>query len=152
VVIAGTGSVVVGKTPRGEIIQTGGWGRVIGDEGSGYYLGREALLAVALQYDRRGDATKLREAFAKEFEWETREQVVDSVYKDKFDIASLAPIVFETASRNDPVSQRILQKGATHLAEQVSVIVLQMGILRKVGLVMCGASSTMKRCMRISFI
>ena len=139
VVIAGTGSIVVGKTPRGETIVAGGWGRIIGDEGSGYYIGREALSALALQYDKRGPATTLRDVFAKHFNWRTRDDIIASVYRDRFDIASLAPMVFETASGNDTVSQQILQRGATHLAEQIRVIVLQMGILRKVGLVMCGS-------------
>ena len=138
VVIAGTGSVVMGKTLRGDIIRTGGWGRIIGDEGSGYYIGREALTVVAQHLDKRGDVGKLPDAFAKKFQWKTREDIVTAVYQDHFDIASLAPVVFETAKANDMVSQRILQKAATLLAEQIRVVVLQLGILRKVGLVMCG--------------
>ena len=138
VVIAGTGSVVMGKTSRGDIVRTGGWGRILGDEGSGYYIGREALAAVAQHLDKRGDAGRLPDAIAKKFQWKTREDIVTAVYQDHVDIASLAPVVFETAKENDMVSQRILQKAATSLAEQIRVVVLQLGILRKVGLVMCG--------------
>jgi N-acetylglucosamine kinase-like BadF-type ATPase len=138
VIIAGTGSIVVGKTQRGDIIRVGGWGRILGDEGGGYFIGREAVRAVALHYDRRGDSGKLREVLARRFHWESPDQIMAAVYQEKFDLASLAPVVFETAADNDHVSQRILQNSASLLAEQARIVVMQMGILRKVGLVMSG--------------
>jgi len=139
VVIAGTGSIVIGKTQRGEVVTVGGWGRIVGDEGSGYYIGREALAAIALHMDKRGEATRVKDVVARTFGWETREQLIAAVYHENFDIASLAPVIFEAAAAYDVVSQRILQKAATLLADQASVIVKQMGILRKVGMVMCGS-------------
>ena len=138
VIIAGTGSIVIGKNSRGDVLSVGGWGRTLGDEGSGYFIGREALIAVTLHYDKRGDSGKLREVFARQFKWESRDQIIAAIYQEKFEIASLAPVVIETAANNDIVSQRILQKAATLLVEQARVIVMQMGILRKVGLVLCG--------------
>ena len=138
VVIAGTGSIVLGKTPRGDVLRTGGWGRILGDEGSGYYIGREALMAVTQQMDKRGDAGKLTEILAGKFGWKTREEIISAVYQEEFDIPSLTPLVFEAAVKNDIVSQRILQRAAQQLSEQIRVVVLQLGILRKVGLVMCG--------------
>lgn len=138
VIIAGTGSVVTGKTERKEIITVGGWGRILGDEGSGYYLGREALRLVTLTFDGRGEPTKLRELFAKKLNWQTREDVITAVYQDKFELSKLAPLVMEAASDHDLVAQRLLQQGAAHLADQARVIVMKMGILRKVGLVLCG--------------
>jgi N-acetylglucosamine kinase-like BadF-type ATPase len=138
VMIAGTGSIVVGKTARGDIMRVGGWGRLIGDEGSGFAIGREALNLLALQYDGRGDAGRLREAFAREYKWESRDQIIAAVYQDRIDPASLAPLVIRTAGNNCIVAQRILQKAATALVEQARVVVMQMGILRKVGMVMLG--------------
>jgi N-acetylglucosamine kinase-like BadF-type ATPase len=138
VMIAGTGSIVVGKTPRGDVMRVGGWGRTIGDEGSGYAIGREALSLLALHYDGRGDSGRLREAFAREYKWETRDQIIAAIYQEKIDPAQLAPLVIQTAGNNCVVSQRILQRAATSLAEQARIVVMQMGILRKVGLVMLG--------------
>jgi N-acetylglucosamine kinase-like BadF-type ATPase len=138
VMIAGTGSIVVGKTVRGDVMRVGGWGRMIGDEGSGFALGREALSQLALFYDGRGDCGRLREAFAREYAWESRDQIIAAIYQEKIDPASLAPLVIQTAGNNCVVSQRILQKAATSLVEQARVVVMQMGILRKVGLVMLG--------------
>jgi N-acetylglucosamine kinase-like BadF-type ATPase len=138
VIIAGTGSVVIGKNSRGELLTVGGWGRILGDEGSGYFVGREAVRAVALQMDRRGEATKLKNKFAETYKWGTRADIIRAVYQEKFELSRLAPIVFEAATENDAVSQKLLQNAAIQLAEQARVIVMQMGILRKVGLVMIG--------------
>ncbi|MBM2846837.1 MAG: putative N-acetylglucosamine kinase [Bacteroidetes bacterium] len=138
VIIAGTGSIVTGKTERREVITVGGWGRILGDEGSGYYIGREALRLVTLVLDGRGGSTKLKELFARKLNWQTRDDLITAVYQDKFELSKLAPLVMEAASDHDLVSQRLLQQAASHLADQARVIVMKMGILRKVGLVMCG--------------
>ncbi len=138
VVIAGTGSVVIGKTARGDILMCGGWGRFLGDEGSGYFLGREALRAVTLQTDKRGEATKLKQKLAKVHHIDSRQDITRAVYQEKFELSQLAPLVMEAAAENDLVSQRIIQNAAHLLAEQARVIVMQMGILRKIGLVMLG--------------
>jgi len=138
VIVAGTGSVVMGKTERREILTVGGWGRYLGDEGSGYCIGREGLRAVALHFDRRGEATKLEAKLAETFQWRTRADIVQAVYQEKFDLARLAPVVLQAAGENDVVSQKILQGAALQLAEQARVVVMQMGILRKIGLVMVG--------------
>jgi N-acetylglucosamine kinase-like BadF-type ATPase len=60
------------------------------------------------------------------------------VYQEKLELSQLAPLVMEAASENDLVSQRIIQNAALLLSEQARVIVMQMGILRKIGLVMLG--------------
>src|SRR3954468_19065669 len=59
VVIAGTGSIAYGRNERNEAARAGGWGYVLGDEGSGYWIGRAALRAVLREADRRGPATQL---------------------------------------------------------------------------------------------
>lgn len=138
VIIAGTGSIVIGKTPRGDIHTVGGWGRLLGDEGSGYFLGREAIVALTHHLDGRGDAGKLKDVLARKFGWESRDQIIAAVYDEEVDVAALAPVVIETAANNDVVSQRIVQRAATLLVEQARVVVMKMGIARKVGLVLSG--------------
>ncbi|RLI28511.1 hypothetical protein DRO58_01990, partial [Candidatus Bathyarchaeota archaeon] len=66
-VIAGTGSIAFGMNSRGERARAGGWGWVFGDEGSGYWIAREALQAAAKACDGRGVETKLLDAFMKRF-------------------------------------------------------------------------------------
>jgi N-acetylglucosamine kinase-like BadF-type ATPase len=138
VIIAGTGSVVIGKNNSGELLTVGGWGRILGDEGSGFFVGREAVRVVALQMDRRGEATKLKDMLAETYKWQTRADIIHAVYQEKFELSRLAPIVLEAAAQHDIVSQKLLQTAALQLAEQARVIVMQMGILRKIGLVMVG--------------
>src|SRR5438105_5133143 len=53
VIIAGTGSISCGINSRGKFVRAGGWGPTMGDEGSGYYIGRRALEAVVSAYDGR---------------------------------------------------------------------------------------------------
>src|ERR1019366_3698153 len=61
VIIAGTGSIVYGRNARFEEGRPGGWGHIIGDEGSGYWIGREALAAIMRAADGRGPETRLTE-------------------------------------------------------------------------------------------
>lgn len=138
VVIAGTGSVVIGKTDRGEIVTIGGWGRVLGDEGSGYDIGREALKVLTHHLDHRAEAGKLWNALTLKYPLSSREDIIAAVYQEGIDIAALARVVVDSAADNDITSQKILQHAANQLAEQIRVVVLRMGILRKVGLVFCG--------------
>ena len=64
VVIAGTGSIAYGRNDRNQAARAGGWGYMLGDEGSGYWIGRAALRAVLREADRRGPATQLTGAAA----------------------------------------------------------------------------------------
>ena len=59
VVIAGTGSIAYGRNEQNQAARAGGWGYMLGDEGSGYWIGRAALRAVLREADRRGPATQL---------------------------------------------------------------------------------------------
>ena len=59
VIISGTGSIAYGRNAAGEAARSGGWGYVLGDEGSGYWIGRAALRAVLREADHRGPATAL---------------------------------------------------------------------------------------------
>ena len=66
--IAGTGSICFGKNEAGEYARSGGWGHLIGDEGSGYALGRDALAAVARAWDGWGEETLLTRLLAQKLE------------------------------------------------------------------------------------
>ena len=63
VLIAGTGSISYCYNKKtNELNRVGGWGYVLGDEGSGYDIGRQALVAIMKSYDGRGKSTQLTEA------------------------------------------------------------------------------------------
>lgn len=126
ILIAGTGSIAFGKTPEGEILRTGGWGRFIGDEGSGYVIGRDGLSAVTKELDGRGRKTLLTAMAAEQFGLSNQERIIEQVYKNNFDIAALAPLVIQAAAEHDLECGRIINRAAFELSELVRGLVLQM--------------------------
>lgn len=117
VVIAGTGSVVLGRTESGTLHRAGGWGHVLGDPGSGYGIGQAGLQAVAEAFDGGLD-TALRPRIRKFCDVRNREQLLRRVYQDDFRVQSIAPLVIEAASDDDSVASRILVSEAEGLVDQ----------------------------------
>jgi N-acetylglucosamine kinase-like BadF-type ATPase len=138
VAVAGTGSVVNGKSPDGTTISIGGWGRVIGDEGSGYFIGLEAVKAVSRELDGRGEAGSLRASLSSRFGLETRERIIAAVYREKFDIPSIAPLVLEAAEAADPVALDILSRASRDLALQIVGAIDRLGLKQGTGIVLIG--------------
>lgn len=116
--IAGTGSICVGGDGRGGLVRAGGWGHLIGDEGSGYALGRDALRAVTLAWDGIGPATALSSLLGGRFSLTDRQSLVSYVYDgDKSRVAALAPLVERAAAEGDGPALAIVEKNARALAE-----------------------------------
>ncbi len=138
VIIAGTGSVLMGKTPEKEVRLVGGWGRVLGDEGSGYYIGLQAIKAVTRDFDGRGPSGILLQTFAEKFGWTTRERVIAAVYRENFNIPSLAPVVLNGADGGDRVCLSILEEAAALLAGQVETTARLFPPGDSIGVVMVG--------------
>ncbi|MBI3004685.1 MAG: hypothetical protein HYY49_04630 [Ignavibacteriales bacterium] len=123
ILIAGTGSIAFAKDSKGDIHRVGGWGRTLGDEGSGYAIGREGLNAVTKDLDGRGKHTTLTKLVEKQFGFSNQESIITAVYRENFDIASVAPLVLEAASGRDSVCLSIVDKAAKDLCEHVRVMV-----------------------------
>jgi len=121
ILIAGTGSIAFGKDAKGNVHRVGGWGRMLGDEGSGYFLGRLGLTAVTRHIDGRGEKTKLTSMIAKEFGLNDQTAIINAVYKNNFDIASVAPLVLSAAEKKDPVSLTIVETAVIELAEHIRI-------------------------------
>lgn len=115
ILIAGTGSIMFGKDENGEIHRVGGFGRFIGDEGSGYSIGRKGLKELAKSYDGRGIPTLLAKLAGDKFELTSPESIINAVYKNNFDVASIAPLVIEAAEKNDDVCLNILNEECMEL-------------------------------------
>lgn len=122
ILIAGTGSICFGKDEKGNIHRTGGFGRFIGDEGSGFGIGRQALRAIAKQFDGRGIPTLLMNLFLNEFKITSPEQLITDIYKNNFDIASVSPIVFRAAEQGDKTANNILEFAADELVVHLRAI------------------------------
>ena len=120
VVTAGTGSVAVARDPFGRIHRTGGYGWQMGDEGSGYAVGRSALGAVGRAADGRSPKTALSRLLLEATRSETMDQLIRWAAKGSpAEVASLAPSVMEAAKAGDTVAQGILDYAARELAQLV---------------------------------
>lgn len=126
IVIAGTGSIVYGKDIKGKIYRAGGWGRLIGDEGSGYSIGREAIRSVAQVIDGHGEKTRLVKLFEEKFELGSQESIIDALYQKDFDIASVVSLVIDAAAEGDRVARRIIRQASNELARVIKTVVRKM--------------------------
>lgn len=116
--VAGTGAIALGRDAEGRIARASGWGHVLGDEGSGYDLGRAGLRAALRAADGRGRMTALLTAILEAWELREPEQILRRVYPetDKAQIARLAPLVLRRAQEGDVVASAIARRGAEELA------------------------------------
>jgi glucosamine kinase len=119
VVVAGTGSIVFARTRDGALHRSGGWGYLLGDEGSGHALGVHALRAVAAAFDG-GPPTVLSEWISDRFGLSTPDDLVRAVYQEAWPPSSVAPLVVQAASTGDTEAARILREQTGALADQVS--------------------------------
>src|SRR5262245_9143040 len=118
VVISGTGSISYGRNAHGEAARSGGWGYVLGDEGSGYWMGRAALRAVLRQADRRGPVTVLSELLLKHFDVDAPQELIHKVYNTGHRptaIGALAKCVQSAFTQGDAVAISILRTAADEL-------------------------------------
>lgn len=117
-VISGTGSIALGRDTRGALARAGGWGHVLGDEGSGFGIGREALQCAVRAADGRGPATAMLDTILRHWRLSAPEALLECVYPtfDKTAIAALAPLVLALARAGDPVACRIEMRAASELA------------------------------------
>jgi len=122
ILIAGTGSIAFGKDVQGDIHRVGGWGRYLDDEGSGYYIGKRAIAAVARYLDGLGRKTTLIRDLAVSFGLKDQSAIIDAVYRNNFDIASVAPLVLQGAEKKDPVCVEIVQRAVIALSDHVRIL------------------------------
>ena len=123
ILIAGTGSFSLAKDHKGGIHRAGGWGRVVGDEGSGFVIGRDGLNAVARHIDGRSKATLLTKLVDERLGLSNQEKIINAVYRENFDVARVAPLVIEAAEAKDVECARILNKATFELSEHVRTLV-----------------------------
>jgi len=120
VVIAATGSVAFGEDGRGNRRRSGGYGPLLGDEGSGYDIGRKALIAALRSEDGRGPATILAERIKKVFMLDTMNDMINLVYGnpaplERAEIAGLTPLVLDAARDGDGIAREILRVAGREL-------------------------------------
>ena len=130
-VISGTGSIALGRDAQGALARAGGWGHVLGDEGSGFGIGREALQCAVRAADGRGRPTALLDTILRHWRLSAPDALLEQVYPtfDKTAIAALAPLVLALARAGDPVSCRIEARAAYELALAVIAVARRLGFV-----------------------
>lgn len=126
IVIAGTGSIAYARDGDGGVHRAGGWGRLLGDEGSGYHLGLRGLQAVADALDG-GPQTALRALAATTWDAPDQAALLSEVYDRGRAPASFAPLVLEAAWNGDDIARRLVREGARALALRAAWAVRQAG-------------------------
>ena len=122
VLISGTGSIAYGMSKDGHFHRVGGWGYLFDDLGSGYDLGRAALMAVFQAFDGRGEETLLTNLLKKYFQVEDIPSIVPKVYQHKAPRSIIAPIshlVFDAYDNGDFVAKKIIDRAGEELSRIV---------------------------------
>jgi N-acetylglucosamine kinase-like BadF-type ATPase len=123
--ISGTGSVCLGRTADGRTARAGGWGPLLGDEGSGYHIARLALLRVTQAADGRAEAPALLKAVLRHWSLADPTALIRHVHAPTTtaaDLAGLATVVLDLAGRNDPAATEIVAEAARELGRHVDAI------------------------------
>lgn len=130
VVIAGTGAIAFGANARGEQRRASGWGYLLGDEGSGYWIGLQGLRAVCRADDGRGPQTALTHALLGARGLSRPQDLVRLLYGEwkPADVASLAPVVLGVAAGGDAVASGIVDDGVTELAGAARAVLDGLGL------------------------
>lgn len=130
IVIAGTGSIAMGVDASGRTVRAGGWGWLLGDEGSAYWIGRQAVRAALLAEEGRGAATSLVQILKDQFRIETMISIKRIVFAPDFGaqgFALLAPAAAQAATDGDATAAKIFWQAGQHLTDLAQVVARQLG-------------------------
>ena len=134
VVIAGTGSICLGRNDKGKTAIAGGWGPLAGDEGGGAGIARRALQAVAKAVDGRGEPTILSRYATEYFRTSTPEDVMVAIYTPQTDnakIAGFARFVVKAAKEKDNIALEILKEGGAELGIAAVAVIKKLKLQKK---------------------
>lgn len=130
VLIVGTGCSCYGENHLGQSLRVGGWGHLLDDYGSSYFLGLQALIATIRAADERIPPTLLSSKVLQRLEIPDVQNVMWRVYHiglQPTEIAALAPLVIDAADHGDAAALQIVQNGVQELALLVQTTAKRLG-------------------------
>lgn len=130
---AGTGAYCFGINERGERGRADGLGPLLGDRGSGYWVGEAALRALCRANDGSGPATSLLDGCLAQLQVNSVDGLVQLVYSPNFErdrIAALFPMVLHCAAAGDEVAQGLLEAAGKELAATTGAVMTKLGVNR----------------------
>jgi N-acetylglucosamine kinase-like BadF-type ATPase len=141
VVLAGTGSIAYGADGTGKTARSGGYGFLLADEGSGYWLGHQALRATVRAQDGRGPETALGPLVFEALDVRSVPELIPRVYErglPKGRIAALAPLVQKARDQGDEVATGLLESAARELAMAARAVARQLSFRGSYPVVLAG--------------
>lgn len=150
ITISGTGSISIGKREN-EIVRAGGWGHILGDEGSGYHIALKALKKAVNEYDMGCKESPLTLNIMKKLNIKRVEEIKDFVYQsDKASIAALVPVIVES-SCYDLYAKQILIDAANDLSEITYMVANKLNMFNNVKIGIKGSVLTKVDIVRENF-
>jgi len=122
VLIAGTGSILYAKDNRDIFHRAGGFGRIIGDEGSGYSIGRKGLAAAAKCFDSRAKENVLTRLLKERYLVDSSEALIRKIYEEGFEASEFAPLVIGGAESGDEVCVKIADEESDELVLHLKAV------------------------------
>ncbi len=124
VLIGGTGSIAVGEDTEGHIVRAGGFGNLIGDEGSGFDIGRRGLMAAVQATEGRGPHTKLWERASDFFQVSQPGDIIPKIYESSNPVGTVASFAREVIALGDfdEVASNILSQAITSYVQLVESV------------------------------
>lgn len=123
--IVGTGSSCYGRKEDGKNWRCGGWGHILDDLGSAYFLGVQGMIAMVHEADGRGVKTTLTEQLMRKLGISDFQNIMHRLYvkgMSRSEIASLAPLITEMAKLGDQKALEILRKGSDNLVNLIQIV------------------------------
>ncbi len=124
-IVAGTGSIAYGEFARRRA-RAGGWGQLFSDEGSAYWIAREALTLFSRMSDRRAPRGKLYELISERFQLRADLDLCAAVYGppslSRSELAALAPVAARAAREGDAAACQLFERAARELASIVDAV------------------------------
>jgi N-acetylglucosamine kinase-like BadF-type ATPase len=139
--ISGAGSVCLARSPQGKTVRVGGWGHLLGDEGSGYRLALDALRLATQTVDGRADAQPLLRAILKHWSLADANALIHHVHAPGMtpsDLAGLSPVVLSLSASGDPAAKALVEQSVKDLARQVDTAIRKL-TLEKPPLALAGS-------------
>lgn len=133
VIVSGTGSVILGRTSDGRFEKAGGWGPLMGDEGSAPWIAQQAVQAAAQSADGTSPSTALTRVVMKYFHIRSFRKIVEPVYQQGLtssQLGGLAPLVAQAAKQGDRAARAIFQRAGYELGRQAAAVVRRMKLPR----------------------
>jgi N-acetylglucosamine kinase-like BadF-type ATPase len=129
--ISGAGSVCLARSPQGRTLRVGGWGHLLGDEGSGYRLSLDALRLATQTVDGRAEAQALLRALLRHWSLADAVALIRHVHAPGMtpaDLAGLAPVVLSLAASGDASAKSLVEQSVKDLALQMDTAIRKLGL------------------------